>query len=68
MQLINASKRKFQIIFSATLTDYFDKRKPKAESHLLSWEPEEYMSLQLLKREYNKHYNQAISKQSKEVA
>jgi len=68
MQLINASKKKFQIVFSATLIDYFDKRKPKAESHLLSWEAEEYMSLQLLKREYNKHYNNAVSKQSKEVA
>lgn len=65
MQLINASKKKFQIIFSATLIDYFDKRKPKAQSYLCHWEAEEYMSLQLLKREYNKHYNNAIHQQSK---
>lgn len=68
MQLINASRKKFQIVFSATLIDYFDKRKPKAESYLCHWEAEEYMSLQLLKREYNKHYNQSISKQSKDSA
>ncbi|WP_316746637.1 1-acyl-sn-glycerol-3-phosphate acyltransferase [Pedobacter gandavensis] len=68
MQLINASKKKFQIVFSATLTDYFDKRKPIAKSYLCAWVAEEYISLQLLKREYNKHYNEAIHKQSKKSA
>lgn len=68
MQLINASKKKFQVVFSATLTDYFNKRKPTAKSYLCSWEAEEYISLQLLKREYNKHYNEAVHKQSKKSA
>lgn len=68
MQLINASKKKFQIIFSATLIDYFDKRKATAESYLCHWEAEEYISLQLLKREYNKHYNFAVSQQSRNSA
>lgn len=65
MQLINASKKKFQIVFSATLTDYFNNRKPAAHSYLSTWEAEEYMSLQLLKRSYNRHYSDSISKQSK---
>jgi len=65
MQLINASRKKFQIVFSATLTDYFDKRRPAATSYLDQWEAEEYVSLQLLKREFNKHYSQAIGQQSK---
>ncbi|WP_255431062.1 1-acyl-sn-glycerol-3-phosphate acyltransferase [Pedobacter sp. N36a] len=68
MQLINASKKKFQVVFSATLTDYFDKRKPMAKSYLSTWEAEEYISLQLLKREYNKHYSEAIHQQSKKSA
>jgi len=68
MQLINASKKKFQVVFSATLTDYFDKRKPMAKTYLCTWEAEEYISLQLLKREYNKHYNEAIHQQSKKSA
>ncbi|WGQ12307.1 1-acyl-sn-glycerol-3-phosphate acyltransferase [Pedobacter gandavensis] len=68
MQLINASKKKFQVVFSATFTDYFDKRKPMAKSYLCTWVAEEYISLQLLKREYNKHYNGAIHRQSKKSA
>ncbi|RYE51929.1 MAG: glycerol acyltransferase [Sphingobacteriales bacterium] len=67
MQIINASKKKFQIVFSATLVDYFHKRKPGARSYLRNWEAEEYMSLQLLKSEYNKHYDQAIKQQMEQV-
>lgn len=65
MQVVNASKKKFQIIFSATLLDYFDKRKPQLTTYLSSWEAEEYMSLQLLKSEYNKHYENAVKTQNK---
>jgi hypothetical protein len=63
MQIINASKKKFQIVFAATLTDYFDRRKPSIKTSLRNWEAEEYVSLQLLKSEYNKHYEQAIKDQ-----
>ncbi len=65
MQIINASKKKCQVIFSATLVDYFGKRKPLARTYLKNWEAEEYISLQLLKSEYNKHYEQAIKDQAK---
>jgi hypothetical protein len=64
MQVINASKKKFQIIFAANLMDYSE-RKPKVKTCLGNWEAEEYMSLQLLKSEYNKHYDQAVKNQSK---
>ncbi|RZK74184.1 MAG: glycerol acyltransferase [Pedobacter sp.] len=67
MQIINASRKKFQIIFSATLVDYFGKRKPQARTYLNSWEAEEYISLQLLKSEYNKHYEQALKDQVEHV-
>nr|WP_068889043.1 1-acyl-sn-glycerol-3-phosphate acyltransferase [Pedobacter panaciterrae] len=67
MQVVNASKKKFQTIFSANLTDYFGGRKPEARSYLASWEAEEYVSLQLLKSEYNKHYGYAIKSQGKAV-
>ncbi|NRF41610.1 1-acyl-sn-glycerol-3-phosphate acyltransferase [Pedobacter foliorum] len=65
MQVVNASKKKFQTIFSANLTDYFGERKPEARSYLASWEAEEYVSLQLLKSEYNKHYGAAVKSQGK---
>jgi 1-acyl-sn-glycerol-3-phosphate acyltransferase len=65
MQVINSSKKKFQIVFSASLADYFGGRKPSVNTYLESWEAEEYVSLQLLKSEYNKHYGFAIKAQSK---
>ena len=58
MQVVNESKKKFQIVFAATVIDYSAK-KPCLYTHLKTWEAEEYISLQLLKREYNKHYDEA---------
>ncbi|MFA6275754.1 MAG: glycerol acyltransferase [Pedobacter sp.] len=68
MQLINASKKKFQTVFSVILTDYFNNRKPIAKAYLASWQAEEYISLQLLKSEYNKHYDAAILKQTQKAS
>ncbi|RZK42205.1 MAG: glycerol acyltransferase [Pedobacter sp.] len=67
LQVINASKKNFQLVFSVILTDYFNNKKPSAEAYLTKWETEEYMSLQLLKSEYNKHYNDSISKQTQKA-
>ena len=66
MQVVNASKKKFQIVFAVTLSDYFDKRKPEMRTYLEKWEAEEYTSLQLLKSEYNKHYVRSIKSQTTE--
>jgi hypothetical protein len=68
MQLINASKKKFQTVFSVILIDYFNNRKPKAKAYLANWQAEEYISLQLLKSEYNKHYDAAILKQTQKAS
>jgi len=67
LQVINASKKQFQLVFSVILTDYLNKQKPAAEAYLHQWQAEEYISLQLLKSEYNKHYVNAISKQSQKA-
>jgi hypothetical protein len=67
LQVINASKKRFQVVFSAILTDYFNHRKPQAEAYLTHWQPEEYISLQLLKSEYNKHYDNSILKHSQKA-
>ncbi|KQM74654.1 glycerol acyltransferase [Pedobacter sp. Leaf216] len=64
MQMINASKKKINIIFAATFIDYFANRKPSAYTYLQQWEDEEYVSLQLLKSAYNKHYDQSLVKQT----
>ena len=67
LQVINASNKRFQLVFSAILTDYFNAQKPEAEAYLTHWKAEEYISLQLLKSEYNKHYDNAILKQSQKA-
>ncbi|MCX2576259.1 1-acyl-sn-glycerol-3-phosphate acyltransferase [Pedobacter sandarakinus] len=64
MQMINASKKNIDIIFAATFTDYFSNRKPIVNCNLQSWQTEEYVSLQLLKSAYNKHYDQSVVKQT----
>ncbi|NTE18850.1 glycerol acyltransferase [Agrobacterium tumefaciens] len=64
MQIIKSCHKKFNIIFAATFVDYFSKRKPSAKTYLQHWESEEYMSLQLLKSAYNKHYDQSVVKQT----
>lgn len=64
MQVINASKKKLNVVFAATFIDYFSKRKPSAYTYLQNWTNEEYVSLQLLKSEYNKHYDQSLVKQT----
>ncbi|QIL40170.1 glycerol acyltransferase [Pedobacter sp. HDW13] len=64
MQMINASQKKMSIIFVATFVDYFSKRKARAYAYLQNWETEEYVSLQLLKSAYNKHYDQSVIKQT----
>ncbi len=68
MQVVNASKKKFQTIFSVILVDYFNQRKPSAKAYLAAWKAEEYVSLQLLKSEYNKHYDKAILKQTQKAS
>lgn len=68
LQVINASRKKFQIVFSVILIDYFNHRKPEAEAYLVNWKVEEYISLQLLKSEYNKNYDNAILKQSQKAS
>ena len=65
MQVVNASQKKFKIIFAATFADYFASRKPRIKTALQCWEAEEYVSLQLLKSEYNKHYTKTLKEQTK---
>lgn len=68
MQIVNASKKKFQTVFSVILIDYFNNKKPQAKAYLTTWQAEEYVSLQLLKSEYNKHYDNAILKQTQKAS
>ncbi|MBU1373554.1 MAG: lysophospholipid acyltransferase family protein [Bacteroidetes bacterium] len=63
-RIIAASKKQFQYIFAAVLTDYFDRRKPSIKAYLEHWEAKEYNSLQVIKSAYNKHYEQAIKQQT----
>jgi len=65
MQMIHASQKKINIIFAATFIDYFAKRKASAYTYLQNWESEEYISLQLLKSAFNKHYDHSLAKQTK---
>ncbi|MFC4198984.1 1-acyl-sn-glycerol-3-phosphate acyltransferase [Pedobacter jamesrossensis] len=64
MQMINASQKKINIIFAATFVDFFERRKASVYTYLQNWENEEYISLQLLKSAYNKHYDTSVVKQN----
>ncbi|GGI28865.1 1-acyl-sn-glycerol-3-phosphate acyltransferase [Pedobacter mendelii] len=63
MQMINSSQKKINIVFAATFIDFFAKRKSSAYTYLQNWETEEYISLQVLKSAYNKHYDNSVVKQ-----
>ncbi len=54
--IINSSEKKFQYLFAATFVDYFEKRKPSFYCYLKLWQSQEYLSLQLIKKAYNNHY------------
>lgn len=64
MQIINSSDKNFNLVFAATFVDYFAKRKASAYTYLQNWANEEYISLQLLKSAYNKHYDNSVVKQN----
>lgn len=64
MQIINSSQKKMSIIFSVSFIDYFAKRKASVFTYLSNWNIEEYVSLQVLKSAYNKHYENSVVKQN----
>jgi len=64
MNLVNSSSKKFQYIFAACFTDYFEHRKPVLTCYLQEWEGAEFTSLQLIKSTYNKHYETSRQKQT----
>ncbi len=64
MNIINSSQKNFQYLFAAILTDYFEHRKPSVKCFLQTWEGAEFTSLQLIKSEYNKHYDASKKRQN----
>ncbi|MEO8794458.1 MAG: 1-acyl-sn-glycerol-3-phosphate acyltransferase [Daejeonella sp.] len=64
MNLVNSSKKKFQYCFAALFVDYFEFRKPSAYCYLQSWEGAEFTSLQLIKSNFNKHYETSRQQQA----
>ncbi|MBC7744493.1 MAG: lysophospholipid acyltransferase family protein [Flavobacterium sp.] len=64
MNLINSSNKKFQYIFAVILSDFFQNRKPSIFCYLHKWEAEEFISLQLIKNTFNKHYESSRQQQS----
>ena len=63
-RIIDASKKNFNYVFAAIVTDYFDQRKPNLKIALQHWEAPEFVGLQLLKSAYNKHYEATLAQQS----
>ncbi|MBK0383745.1 lysophospholipid acyltransferase family protein [Pedobacter sp. SD-b] len=63
-KIIASSQKKFQYVFAAILTDYFNFRKPSINIFLKLWQAQEFTSLQVIKSEYNKHYEKALKQQS----
>lgn len=64
MNLINSSAKNFQYLFVAVFTDYFQNRKPVVKAYLQTWEGAEFTSLQLIKSEFNKHFDASRKQQN----
>ncbi|MGY3053448.1 hypothetical protein ACVWYG_001648 [Pedobacter sp. UYEF25] len=67
MRIIKSGRNNTEIVFAATFTDYFDKRKSVARTFLSGHTPEIYESLQVLKSAYNKHYQSSLIKQTEKI-
>lgn len=67
INLINSSDKQFQYLFAVLLTDYFEHRKPTVNCYLQTWEGAEFTSLQLIKSEYNKHFEASRKQQNERV-
>lgn len=63
LRLVQSAGKKFQYVFAALLTDYFEHRKPGITVYLHNWQAEEFTSLQLIKNAYNKHYERSRRQQ-----
>ena len=64
INLINSSGKKFQYLFVALFVDYFEHRKPSVYCYLQQWEGAEFTSLQLIKSNFNKHYETSRQQQA----
>lgn len=64
MNIINSSGKKFQYLFAVIFTDYFQNRKPSINCYLQTWEGAEFTSLQLIKSEFNKHFEASRKQQN----
>ncbi|WP_026896847.1 1-acyl-sn-glycerol-3-phosphate acyltransferase [Daejeonella oryzae] len=68
MKMIHSSHKKFQYLFAATFVDYFENRKPSVYCYLQQWEGAEFTSLQLIKSNFNKHYETSRQQQAEITA
>lgn len=63
--LINASDKNFQYLFSAMFVDYFDKRKPSVWCKLKQVPANELEGLSMIREVYNKHYQESRQQHSR---
>ncbi|WP_207535393.1 1-acyl-sn-glycerol-3-phosphate acyltransferase [Desertivirga arenae] len=63
--LINASDKNYQYLFSAMFVDYFDKRKPSVWCKLKQVPANELEGLSMIMEFYNKHYQESRQQQSR---
>lgn len=64
INLVNSSNKKFQYIFAAVFTDYFQHRKPSVMCYLQNYDGAEFNNFELITNAYNKHYQIAKQQQS----
>ncbi len=67
-KLISFSEKKFQYIFAAMFADFFQHRKPSVKCYLATWQAAEFAGLQVIKSEFNKHYELSRREQARITA
>lgn len=65
IHLVNFSRKDFQFIFSASLVDYFEKRKPAIGCYLKTWHTDLPPDLESITNAYNNHYQTSRQQQNR---
>lgn len=67
IKIIEASKKQFQFLFSASFTDYLQHKKPTLHIYLKTQPAQQFNSILEIETAYNQHYQTALSTQTNAV-
>lgn len=64
IKIIDASKKQFQFLFSASFTDFLENKKPTLHIYLKTHLPQKFNNFLEIEKVYNQHYQTSLTKQA----